>query len=74
MGHLRCYVVNGETSDRSRESPGFRKDSNSRSKFRLEGKTNPGYNNDVDDGILIKAAEPDPGKHISYSFSFGVYY
>ena len=73
MGHLRCYVVNGETSDRSRESLN-RKDSNSRSKFRLEGKTNPGYNDDVDDGILIKAADSDPGKHISYSFSFGVYY
>ena len=66
-------MVDRETSDKSKESPN-RKDSNSRSKFRLEGKTNPGYNDDVDDGILIKAAEPDPGKHISYSFSFGVYY
>ena len=70
-------MVNGETSDRSRESPGFRKDSNSRSKFRLEGKTNPGYNDDVDNGILIKKLLiliRVNTFQFHVSFSFGFYY
>ncbi len=60
-------MVDRGTSDWSKESPN-RKDSNSRSKLRLEGKTNPGYNEDVDDGILIKAADSNLGKHISISY------
>lgn len=33
-------------------------------KFRLEGITNPGYDDDVDDGILFNVADSNPGKHI----------
>jgi hypothetical protein len=69
-------VVDRETSDKSKESPN-RKDSNSRSKFRLEGKTNPGYNDDVDNGILIKKLLiliRVNTFQFHVSFSFGFYY